>query len=55
MADFAAITLLRRSQLGRSDELRFLGFPRERKSDLRLIFGDQPWIAASFARINGNV
>jgi hypothetical protein len=40
--------------LGGSDNLGIWGFPRGRKSDSRLIFGDQSWIARSCAMINGN-
>jgi hypothetical protein len=42
-------------QLGCSDDLGFLGFPRASKSDSKLIFGDQSWIATRCEMINGNV
>jgi hypothetical protein len=48
IADYLGLTL------GRSDDLRFGGFPEGRKSDSTLIFGDRRWIAMRFGTISGS-
>ncbi len=40
--------------LGRSDDLRFGGFPIGGKSDSTLIFGDRRWTVTLFGTISGN-